>query len=361
MKPAPMPAAAPAPAPAPARNNTVAAIAPGSVVADRYLVERQIGSGGTAQIFCVRDMHVVRNTGAQAGTQPRIALKSPRPGADRDREVLRLRREFECLQSLAHPNIVRAHELHCPDEGECFMTLELVEGRTLSSLQREWSPFPAALAYKILEACGRALQHAHRRGVVHGDFTPGNVLITHDEQVKILDFGAGSTETSRDDERIAAGTRAYASPEVLSGLPPEPRDDIFSFACVAYELLVGRHPFDRRSSLESREAEVIPPRAGSLTAPQWFALVGALAWNREDRVTTLEALLTTLQDARPSVAKPIAPLPRSGRSFSQQAVAAARSLPDTPAASEDIWPRRNTWGLWLFAAAAVILTLLIFR
>ena len=329
-------------------------IEPGAIVNDRFLIERQLGAGGHCLVFCARDMHSV----SRAGAQVRLALKTPHPDrTDRAKDAARLRREYECLQALSHPNIVKSYELHC-DERSSFMTMELLEGRTLANLQREWIPFPTALAYRVIEATGRALIHAHERGVVHGDFTPRNVFITRDEQVKVLDFGSGVIASSRDAEHAAAGTRAYASPEVLSGLPPDPRDDLYSFACLAYELLVGRHPFERKSSIEARDRELTPPRSGSLAAPQWFALIAALAWKRNDRSITLEALLKTLLETKPAIPRPQTP-PRSHRSFDSQAIAAAHALPVQPL-SEDIWPKRN-WGWLLAAACAVVMVLLWFR
>jgi serine/threonine protein kinase len=353
---APMPLTPPAveetaPEPAPPRSTR---IEPGAIVNERFLIERQIGTGGNCAIYRARDMQAASGPSSQA----RIALKTPHPNRpDRAKDTARLRREFECLQALSHPNIVRAHELHCDDQ-QCFMTLELLEGKSLARLQREWMPFPTALAYRVLEATGRALIHAHQRGVVHGDFTPGNVLVTPDEQVKVLDFGSGLIAAPREGEHAPAGTRAYASPEVLAGQPPEPRDDLYSFACLAYELLVGRHPFDRKSSVEACERELTLPRSGSLAAPQWFALVAALAWKRNDRSISLEALLKTLSDSKPAPQR-AEPPPSVNRSFATQAVAAARYLPEQPL-SEDIWPRRN-WGWMIFAACAAVMVLLYFR
>ncbi|MFL6578520.1 MAG: protein kinase domain-containing protein [Povalibacter sp.] len=343
--------ATPAPKTEPARPVNVE---PGVILHERFLIERQIGAGGHSVVFRARDMHTV----AGSGTQARVAIKTPHiDRTDRTRAVARLRREHECLQALSHPNIVRTHEFFC-DERECFMTMELLEGRTLASLQREWMPFPTALAYRVLEAAGRALLHAHERGVVHGDFTPGNVFVTADERVKVLDFGASVVAGSRDGEHAAAGTRAYASPEVLSGAPPDARDDLYSFACLAYELLVGRHPFDRKSSVEAKERELTPPRSGSLAAPQWFALVAALAWKRNDRSISLEALIKTLQDSKPVTSRPIA-AQNANHSFTPQAIAAARSLREQPL-SDDIWPRRN-WGWLLVVACLIVMALLWFR
>jgi tRNA A-37 threonylcarbamoyl transferase component Bud32 len=347
----PTQAAPTAPAPAPVGPTFVE---PGVILHERFLIERQIGAGGHSTVFRARDLHPAQSV----KTQTRVALKTPHiDRTDRARASARLRKEFECLQGLSHPNIVRTYEFFS-DERECFMTMELLEGRTLASLQREWMPFPTALAYRVLNAAGQALLHAHERGVVHGDFTPGNVFVTGDEQVKVLDFGASVVAGSHDGEHAAAGTRAYASPEVLSGLPPDARDDLYSFACLAYELLVGRHPFDRKSSIEAKERELTPPRSGSLAAPQWFALVAALAWKRSERSISLEALLKTLQDSKPAPARPNS-APSVNRSFTPEAIAAARALREQPL-SDDIWPRRN-WGWLLFAACIIVMALLWFR
>jgi serine/threonine protein kinase len=142
---------------------------------------------------------------------------------------------------------------------------------------------------------------------------------------------------------------------VLSGLPPDPRDDLYSFACLAYELLVGRHPFERKSALEAHERSMTPPRAGSLAAPQWFALVAALAWKRNDRSISLEALLRVLQDGAPVPRRSLA-APETNGSFSADAVAAARTLAE-PRLSEDIWPRRH-WGWLLVAGIIAVIALL---
>jgi hypothetical protein len=123
-------------------------------------------------------------------------------------------------------------------------------------------------------------------------------------------------------------------------------------------LLVGRHPFDRKSSIEAKERELTLPRSGSLAAPQWFALVAALAWKRSDRSISLEALLKTLQESKLVASRPIS-ASNGQRSFTPEAIAAARALREEPL-SDDIWPRRN-WGWLVFAACILVMTLLWFR
>src|SRR4029453_6390568 len=219
------------------------------------------------------------------------------------------------------------------------MTMELIEGRLLATIVRDWTMLPRALANKILRSSALALNHAHEHDVVHGDFKPGNVFLTREEDVKIVDFGA-SAPLSGGSSRIPAGTPAYASPQVLSGETPDARDDVFSFACVAYELLTGQHPFQHRSSLDARDAGVTPTRAWNLSAPQWLGLLSALSWDREQRpadiMTLLESLLT---EAEPiAVAPPIQPT----------SDIVTNELP------QELMPSQGGWGFFAFVACAIV-------
>ena len=310
-------------------------LAPGAVLCERFILERVVGNGGTAVVYQARDMTAGSGTTASV----RVALKAPRPDrGDRARATARVQHEFAQASKLSHPNIVRMFEL-IEHADSCFITMELIEGRLLSTIVRDWTMLPRALANKILRSCAQALHHAHENDVVHGDFKPGNVFLTHAEDVKIVDFGA-SAALSGDSSRIPAGTPAYASPQVLDGETPDRRDDIFSYACVAYELLTGQHPFQHRSSLEARDAGATPARAWNLTAPQWLGLLSALSWDREQRPSDIMTLLDSLlSEAEPiAVAPPIQPL--------------ANVV--TTELSQDLIPAQRGWGFFAFIACAIV-------
>ena len=259
----------------------------------RYVLEAKIGEGGTSVVYRARDL---RRDAAAPGGQ-RVALKLLRPGLrNHPRAVERLKREFHHAQTLSHPAIARVYDVDC-DGGAWFLTLELLDGESLAEVLDRAEPVTPRRALDILRACGEALAFAHERGVVHGDFKPGNVFITATGQVRVLDFGSASASWLAGEAIGTTATPAYASPEVLSGQRAERRDDIFSFACMAYEVLCGRHPFDRHSSLEARNAGRLPDRDWNLSPRQWTALESGLAYMREERPTNVRAMLADLTSA----------------------------------------------------------------
>lgn len=321
-----------------------APVAPGAVLLDRYLIEQALGAGGTAWVFRARDLTVHKNAPGA-----RIAIKTPRPDMrERERAIARLQHEFRCAQLLRHPNIVRVLELG-HDDRTWFMTMELIEGRSLAALMREPVSLPPALKRAVLTACAQALAYAHRNDVVHGDFKPSNVLVSANGQVKVFDFGAATWLEQEDRTRIPAGTPAYASPQVLSGARPDPRDDVFSFACVAYELLTGRHPFGRRSSLEARQQGQLPPRPEALSTWQWLTLSSALSFDRDQRPTDVEKVVNILlADAAPDPS-------------STSPAQLGRMPPTSPsvrAAPDSGLVPQPGWGFFLFLACALGLILI---
>ena len=196
-----------------------------------------------------------------------------------------------------HPNIVRVYEFH--REGPiAYMSMEYLYGEPLTQRIRheDFKGLPPREALRIVDAMGQALGFAHSQGIVHCDFKPGNVFLTEVGEVKLIDFGIA--RTFRDPEEAAsrecsfeAVSPAYASPDILEGREPDPRDDVYALACTAYELLSGAHPFAYKSAIEAREAGLTVEQCAELTRGQWKALRGGLAFERDKRTPTIEQFL----------------------------------------------------------------------
>ena len=275
----------------------------GMVLRDRYVLEQPLGYGGTSVVMRARDVRRAGSTDQGAD----VAIKLLRTEfRDRPQCISRLKREFQQTQSLAHPNVVRFYDLDC-DRGNWFIAMELLAGEPLGRRLRRAGPpgLPAEEALRIAAACGDALAYAHDHGVTHGDVKPDNVFVAATGEVRMLDFGvapetmrqASSGEGAIAGPVVAAATRAYASPEVLSGEVPEPRDDVFSLSCVIYEMLAGRHPYGRRGADEARGAGLEIERLPGLSMQQWGALASGLAWSRGQRPGVRELLSALCADA----------------------------------------------------------------
>jgi serine/threonine protein kinase len=273
------------------------AVGPGAVLRDRYVLQEEIGRGGVGTVYRALD----RNRAGLPRDQQFVALKVLSDECARRPEALQaLRREFHQAQSLSHPGIVNVFDFDRDDE-TYFVTMELLDGESLGALMRRLLPrrLGRGPAISILRQLGDAIAYAHEHGVLHLDLKPGNVMVTRQGQVRILDFGLAETFQlepwiSGPTPAAHAATPAYASCEHLRGELPDVRDDIFSFSCLAYELLSAVHPFDRRSALEARTENEKPRRIPGLSRRQWRALKSGLAWSREDRPATMRELLNGL-------------------------------------------------------------------
>jgi serine/threonine protein kinase len=179
--------------------------------------------------------------------------------------------------------------------------MELLEGEHLGALlgRAQDHPLPQTYAWSIVGAMGAALAHAHSRNVVHGDVSPKNVMITRDGEVRVLDFGSSSLGQGLAAAATAmadsfAATPAYASCEVLEGQKPEPRDDLYALACLAYELLAGEHPFRGKRSTEARDLGRTPRRPPGVNFMRWRTLQRGLAWTRAERSMSVREWLGNL-------------------------------------------------------------------
>ncbi len=337
----------------------------GRVLDERYVIEERLGQGGSAMIMRARDLH-----GPSARTNGHIAIKTLRPELRfRPQSIARLQREFRQTRLLAHPNVVRHFGIGC-DNGNWFIAMELLDGEALGrKLKASPNGLPTPEALRIAAACGDALAHAHEKGVTHGDVKPDNVFVTTTKDVRVLDFGvapdaAATSAASRPAEPVVpAATRAYASPEVLAGLKPEPRDDVFSLACVIYEMLTGRHPYGRLGADEARDTGIAIERVPGLTSRQWQALAGGLAWKRDARPAHVRDLLRALSPEMPSAARPaLRALSPEMPSAARPAAASFPARPVRTAARRRRWPvrvQRRIVGV--VALAGVLVALAVFE
>ncbi len=284
----------------PRRELSPGLLAPGTVLRDRYVIEAPLGRGGMSTIFKALDRHRMDLPPADR----HLAIKVLRDEFSANPEaVVALQDEFCLAQSLSHPNIINVFDLD-HDGDRHFITMELLDGELLSQMSELMHPrlLPLAQALGIIREIGIALQHAHERGVVHADLKPGNIMITRTGRVRVLDFGV-ATRTPSDPpaaspaRRLAlqAATPAYASRQRRLGWEPDPRDDIYSLACIAYELLSGQRPFGEPQVDLTHPDKIHPRRVPGLTRRQWRTLRQGLAPVRERRPRTVREWLDGLE------------------------------------------------------------------
>jgi serine/threonine protein kinase len=306
-------------------------IAPGGVLRGRYQIVSVLHRGGMGTIFEAVDLHRLELPNAA----PRLAIKVLHGDVTQHPELLaRLRSEFQRLQSLSHPNIVRAHE-YDRDGDTAFFTMECLSGLSLRLLlaARQQVALNRSDARSIIRDVGAALAYAHHRGVVHGDLNPRNIFITHDGEVRLLDFGGSQAPRG---ERSQVGTLSYASCQLLEGETADFSDDLYAFACVVYLLLAGKVPFGEHSAIQARTLRLRPTRPTGLTRRQWRALRSALSFERERRPKDVDEFLEHLDLRGPADPLPalhtlfkVSPQGRSRRLWPALAAAASMILAGT--------------------------------
>lgn len=206
----------------------------------RFTLIKELGRGGMGVVWLAQDT----NLGEQ------VALKFLPPEVCHDPVALNdLRRETVRSHRLTHPNIIRIHDFHQQPDGVAFISMEYVDGMTLSGwrLQQEKQVFTwEQLAPLVKQLCA-ALDYAHGEGVIHRDLKPTNVMLDRKGRVKLADFGIAAVVTdsmSRVSMRSSTGgTLAYMSPQQLEGKMPTVADDVYALGATLYELLTGRPPF----------------------------------------------------------------------------------------------------------------------
>jgi eukaryotic-like serine/threonine-protein kinase len=276
------------------------------VLGDRYEVEELLGQGGMARVFRGTDRVLNRIVG--------VKVLSPQFASD-DQFVARFRREAQAAAALNHPNIVSVYDTG--DQGDVhYIVMEFVEGRTLRDVIRQEGPILPERASEIAQAVARALAAAHEAGLVHRDIKPGNIMLTRDGEVKVMDFGIARTSTGDTLTQTAAvlGTASYLSPEQAQGSTVDARSDIYSLGCVLYEMLTGRPPFTGDTPVaiaykHVREDPVHPSNLNPDVPPSLDAVVmKAMAKNPDNRYQTADEFRQDLERASAGLATVATPL-----------------------------------------------------
>jgi len=279
----------------------VTGVGVGDILQGRFSLVALIGEGGMSRVFKAIDLRR-----AEAGSSDtHVAVKVlTKPFNEYFGSITALQREAHKLRSLTHPNIVRV--IDCDRDGRTvFMTMEYLAGRSLQKVLRSSDPggMAPAAALQLLASVGEALEYAHKHHIVHGDLKPGNVIITDDGRVKVIDFGMAKFIAQADvttdlqaanDATPKAITPRYASPELAAGEDPEPADDVYALACIAYEALCGKHPFGRDTDPRIRGAQFRLTKPPGMAAHQYMAIMRALAFKRSNRTPSVREFLAEL-------------------------------------------------------------------
>ncbi len=258
----------------------------------KYEVLGELGHGAMGVVYRARDPIINRM----------VALKTITTGLADDPNLLqRFYREAQSAGGLQHPNIVTIYDMG-EDQNLPYIAMELIEGESLEPLIARRTTVPLALKLTYaLQAC-RAFDYAHKRGIVHRDIKPGNVMVSKDGVVKVVDFGiARVLDTSKTQTGMLIGTFAYMSPEQYHGEHADERSDIWSFGVLLYELLCYQRPFTGENpaslmhSICSQEPRSLTERVPDCPPALEGILAKILRKSREDRFQSMEDLLLELE------------------------------------------------------------------
>jgi eukaryotic-like serine/threonine-protein kinase len=324
---------------------SVHGIARDTVVDERYRVLNRIGSGGMADVYCAEDLQLGR----------RVALKLLyRRFAEDDEFVERFRREASSAAGLQHPNVVAVYD-RGEFDGTYYIAMEFLEGRSLKQLVRQEGALEPDRAIDLVIQILKAARFAHRRGIVHRDIKPHNVIVDDDGRAKVTDFGiarAGASDMTETGSIM--GTAQYLSPEQAQGHPVDARADLYSIGVVLYELLTGRVPFDAESAvtiaLKQVSEEPVPPSHYNAAVSDQLedVVMRALQKDPANRFANADEFIVALEQARgipPGTGEYTRIAPHTG------------TYPGLPGAVEELEraDRRNLrWLAWLLLVLVVI-------
>ncbi len=268
----------------------------GTIIKNRFVLEKRIGQGGMGTIFLTKDLRKEELKDSDPYTVIKFLNENIHDSIE---AIMALQREAKKSQVLSHPNIVTVYDFD-RENNIFFLSMEYLRGQSLDTYIAEGahSYEKKAKLMSLIDYMARGLAYAHQEGFVHADFKPANIFFTENEQIKILDFGiaqavrsnishAQNEDTFFDPGSMGALTPNYASLEMLNNERPIPSDDVYALACVAYELLTGKHPFMVEGKrVTAKEAHIrflqVKPIKG-LSKRHMKAIEKGLSYYRKDR------------------------------------------------------------------------------
>ncbi|HEX2104363.1 MAG TPA: Stk1 family PASTA domain-containing Ser/Thr kinase [Solirubrobacteraceae bacterium] len=266
-----------------------------TIVDGRYRVLRRIGSGGMADVYCAEDL--------QLGRQIALKVLHGRFAED-DEFVERFRREARSAAGLQHQHVVSVYDRGEWD-GTYYIAMEFLAGRSLKAIIQEEAPLDPERAIDLTVQVLRAARFAHRRGVIHRDLKPHNVIVDEEGRAKVTDFGiarAGASDMTQTGSIM--GTAQYLSPEQAQGHAVSAPSDLYSVGIILYELLTGRVPFEGESAVtialkQVNERPVPPSMFNRAVTPALEAVVmRALEKDPGRRFPDADAFIAALEHAR---------------------------------------------------------------
>lgn len=299
-------------------------------IGGRYRVERRLGSGGMSTVQLAFDTRLERYVAVKLLAEHL---------ADDPLFVSRFQREAMAAAKLVHPNIVQVFDSGLDAAtGQHYIVMEYIEGQSCAEILRErhWLAIDDALEIVIAACAG--LDYAHRKGVVHRDVKPGNLLRSNDGITKIADFGIakGTEQSSITQAGAVLGTAAYLAPEQGRGEEAGPQADIYALGVVTYQMISGRLPFEGASltELAIKQQQERPPRLDELVAGVSVALAEAveiaLEIDQRDRYQSAAEMARALEQGREGIAPTPVAATSATRVVSREPRTQVRRAPTTP-------------------------------
>lgn len=284
----------------------------GEIIRQRFVLEEELGRGGMGRVFKALD----RIRQEAQDREPYVAIKILDESLQNQPIFfMGMQREAKKAQKLNHPNIVRVYDFD-RDGPHIFLIMEYLSGKSLDEviIQGRTANLPLGKILFIVRSVAAALEFAHKNGIVHLDLKPKNIFITDEGQVKVIDFGIARAiknpkipaddKTVFDPRTLGALSPSYASPQMIDGVDPDARDDIFSLACVTYELIAGCHPFDRVPATRARAEGREPVRPSGINNRQWAGLKRALSFDRTVRTSGISDFVADLSAGQRRLPRP---------------------------------------------------------